>query len=53
MTDLFDDLFHRCALTAGFLAWMEGRLADSIYVRELCYRMYEEALAEKSRKRDG
>lgn len=48
MTDLMDDLFHRCALTAGFLAWIEGRLDDNRYVRDLCYQMYEEELAKKN-----
>lgn len=49
MTDNFlDDLFHRAALAAGFIAHAEGRLADSEYVKRLCYQMYEEDLASKN-----
>lgn len=38
------DLFHSCALAAGFIAHSEGRLLDSRYVKELTYSMYEERL---------
>lgn len=34
--------FHWCALAAGFIAWSEGRLDDSYYVRDLAYRMFAE-----------
>lgn len=50
MTEFMDDLFHQCALKAGFTAHTEGKLQDSQYVKELCYQMYEEALAEKNSK---
>lgn len=46
--DLLDDLFHRCALAAGCIAYAEGRLSDSLYVRQLCYGMYEDELARKN-----
>jgi hypothetical protein len=46
--DIIDQLFHRCALAAGFVAAGEGRLHDSEYVRRLAYGMYEDALAEKN-----
>ena len=41
-SDFWKNLFHWCALAAGFLAASEGRLDDSAYVRELAYRWYEE-----------
>ncbi len=34
--------FHHCALAAGFIAASEGRLGDSLYVKELAYALYEE-----------
>ena len=34
--------FHWCALAAGFIAEAEGRLDDSLYVRDLAYSMFEE-----------
>ena len=37
----WDNRFHWCALAAGFLAVTEDRLADSDYVRDLAYRMFE------------
>jgi hypothetical protein len=41
--DLFwsSNRFHWCALAAGFLAASEGRLDDSLYVRELAYHFFE------------
>lgn len=38
----WDNRFHRCVLAAGFIAVAEGRLDDSLYVRELAYSFYEE-----------
>jgi len=40
--DFWANPFHWCALAAGFIAASEGRLDDSLYVRELAYRMFEE-----------
>lgn len=40
--DIWSDRFHWCALAAGFIAVLEGRLQDSCYVRDLAYQMYEE-----------
>lgn len=40
--DFWGNRFHWCALAAGFLAASEGRLDDSLYVRELAYSFYEE-----------
>lgn len=37
----WSDRFHLCALAAGFLAAVEGRLQDSAYVKRLAYEMYE------------
>lgn len=39
-----DELFHKCALQAGFIAFVEGRLDDSEYVKRLTYEFYEEDL---------
>ena len=36
--------FHDCALQAGFIALLEGRINDSKYVRKLAYQFYEEDL---------
>jgi putative addiction module component (TIGR02574 family) len=38
----WQDRWHWCALAAGFTAACEGRLDDSLYVRDLAYRMFEE-----------
>lgn len=40
--EFWENRFHWCALAAGFIAVAEGKLHDSLYVRELAYRMYEE-----------
>lgn len=40
--EFWDNRFHWCALAAGFIAAIEGKLRDSLYVRELAYSMYEE-----------
>jgi hypothetical protein len=40
--EFWSNRFHCCALAAGFIAAIEGRLHDSYYVREMAYRMYEE-----------
>lgn len=34
--------FNWCALAAGFIAAGEERIHDSLYVRDLAYRMFEE-----------
>lgn len=36
------DRFHLCSLMAGRIAVAEGKLDDSVYVRRLTYRLYEE-----------
>lgn len=36
--------FHTCALQAAFIAFFEGRFADSDYVKALAYEFYEEDL---------
>ncbi len=42
MTEPFwNNRFHWCALAAGFLAASEGRLDDSLYVKDLAYGFYE------------
>jgi hypothetical protein len=40
--------FHSCALAAGFLAASEGRLADSRYVQQLAYDLYERGSCHSS-----
>jgi glycine/D-amino acid oxidase-like deaminating enzyme len=37
----WDNRFHWCALAAGFLAASEGRLDDSLYVKDLAHGFYE------------
>jgi hypothetical protein len=39
--EFWSDRFHHCALAAGFIAAGEGRLAESTYVRQLAYDLYE------------
>lgn len=46
--DVLKDMFNSCALAAGFMAHAEGRLADSEYVRQLAYSLYEENLKAKN-----
>src|ERR1700730_13675601 len=52
--DILDDLFAACAL-AAFLeqAAREQGWPDSEATRRRAYRLYEEALAEKNRVKDG
>jgi hypothetical protein len=45
---ILDELFHRAALQAGFLAWIENRLHDSAYVQRMAYEFYEEDLKRKN-----
>jgi hypothetical protein len=40
--EFWHNRFHWCAVAAGFLAASEGRLDDSLYVRELAYTFYEQ-----------
>lgn len=40
--DFWKDRFHYCALLAGSIAYAEGKLQDSEYVRTLAYKFYEE-----------
>jgi hypothetical protein len=48
-TTIWSDRFHWCALAAGFMAFLEGRLDDSCYVRDPTYRMYEDgAFADRA-----
>lgn len=51
--DLLDDLFHGCAWQAYLQIWGEtGQFPpDSEATRRLAYRLYEEALAEKNRRK--
>lgn len=49
--DFWSDSFHKCALWAGFIAYTEGRLADSEYVRKLAYELYENELRLKEKNR--
>lgn len=39
--EFWADRFHLCALAAGYRAASEGRLAESEYVRQLAYGLYE------------
>lgn len=47
----WSDRFHCCALAAGFIAAIEGRLDDAVYVRELAYCMYEEGAFRQQTER--
>lgn len=40
--------FHTCALEAGFIAFLEGRMDDSDYIKRLAYEFYEQTLREES-----
>ena len=40
--DFWDDPFHLCAIQAGFIAYCEGKLEDSEYVKKLCYEFYKD-----------
>jgi hypothetical protein len=47
--EFWTNRFHWCALAAGFLAARDGRLDDSLYVRQLAYGMFEKgAFREES-----
>ena len=50
--DILDDLFHGCAL-AAFLeqAHAQQGWPDAEATRQLAYRMYEEALADRNAER--
>ncbi len=46
--EIFDDVFHGCALAAYIeVAQAMGGPPDSETTRRLAYRMFEQALAEK------
>jgi hypothetical protein len=49
--DIWNDLFHFCALRAYMEVWAETRQfpPDSEATRRRAYQLYEEALAEKNR----
>jgi hypothetical protein len=51
--DILDSLFHGCALRAYLEVWARtGRLPpDSETTRIRAYQLYEEALAEKNRRK--
>ena len=51
--DFLDDLFHGCAWAAYLRIWGEtGQCPpDSDATRRLAFRLYEEALAEKNRRK--
>lgn len=42
MNDFWDDPFHLAALQAGFIAFCEGKLEDSDYVKQLAYEIFNE-----------
>ena len=44
---ILNDRFHRAVLQAGLIAFYEGRLDDSEYVKQLCYEFYEEDIRKK------
>ena len=48
--DVLDDLFHFCALRAYLEVYAQTRQfpPDSEATRQLAYRLYEDALAEKN-----
>jgi hypothetical protein len=50
--DIMDSLFHGCALAAYLdqAAEQQGR-PDSVATRQRAYRYYEDALAEKNRRK--
>jgi hypothetical protein len=50
--DIMDGLFHGCALAAYVdqAALQQGR-PDSVATRQRAYRYYEDALAEKNRRK--
>jgi hypothetical protein len=52
--EFWDDLFHGCAL-AAFVdqAIRQGSLPDQEATRQLAFRYYEDALAEKNARRNG
>jgi len=43
--------FHTWALQAGLIAWLEGRMDDSEYIKRLAYEFYEEDLRKESADR--
>ena len=43
--------FHRSALQAGFIAYSEGRIDDSEYVRKMAYDFYELDLKRENNKK--
>ncbi len=51
--DILDDLFHFCALRAYLEVYAQTRQfpPDSEATRQLAYRLYEDALAEKNRRK--
>ena len=51
--DFWDDAFHACALAAYLETWRRtGQFPpDSEATRRLAYDLYEQALAEKNRRR--
>jgi hypothetical protein len=51
--DILDSLFHGCALKAYMEVWAETRQfpPDSEATRQRAFRLYEEALAEKNRRK--
>jgi hypothetical protein len=52
--DILDSLFHGCALSAYLdqAHEQQGR-PDSVATRQRAYRYYEDALAEKNRRKAG
>jgi hypothetical protein len=47
--EFWSNRFHWCALAAGFLAARDGRLDDSLFVRQLAYGLFEQgAFREES-----
>ena len=49
LTDILDELFHGCALTAWLMeAARVGGFPESEPTKHLAYRLYEDAIAEKN-----
>ncbi len=53
MTDsILDDVFHGCALTAYLEVWRQtGQFPPDSETTRRAYQLYEEALAEKNRRK--
>lgn len=43
-----DDIFHKCALEAAIIAFYEGRIDDSDYIRGMAYKFYNDDVAREN-----